>query len=153
MKPSIIGAVIERFDASTAQTPVSGSGGLWFAEIPSDKELPWACLWHLSEPSPELTMGAGYIERGKLQFEVYADTLESAETIARGIMDVFDPSQDSSGDTHYVSLSIQDATLVRFERSNYLETAGTQETPDNKTVYEAVIEYQYEVVRQAKVRN
>ena len=153
MADTIIGAVVQKFDQSTAYGQVTASGGLWLGEVPAEKEYPIAVLWHLGEV-PELNTGGTYVERGKLQFETYATTLEAAESIATLIKDDFDPYQDSSGNTYYVDVSLPSGvTLMRFERSNYLVTSGETQAPDSKTVYQTITEYEYEVVRPMKVKS
>lgn len=151
MASTILGAIVARFDGSLAYTDVEASDGLWFGELPAQETFPYAVLWHLGE-TVEYTSEAKYIEAGKAQFEVYATTLEGAEGIALKIKDEFDPRQDINGNTSYVPLTIDNARLKKFERTNYLATAQTGQAPDSKTVYQVIVEYTYEVQREAKVR-
>src|SRR5688500_4844107 len=101
MASTILGAIVSRFDGSLAYADVQASGGLWFGELPSEETFPYAVLWHLGE-TVDYTSEATFIERGKAQFEVYATTLEGAESIALKIKDEFDPRQDNQGNTKYV---------------------------------------------------
>lgn len=151
MADTILGAIVGRFDTSLAYQEVVASGGLWFAEIPSDNIYPYAVLWHLGETC-DYTTEADYVERGKIQFEVYATDLRSAETIALKIKDEFDPRQDNEGNTKYVPLLIDGAKLQRFERTNYLALSMRDQAPDSKTVYQVIVEYSYEVKRDAKIK-
>ena len=46
MAATVLQAVIQRFDASTAGVLTSTSGKLHLNEVPEDKSLPWAVLMH-----------------------------------------------------------------------------------------------------------
>ena len=138
MASTIAQAILEKFDAAGI-SDFAASGGLWLGAIPAGKPLPFA-FYDMSEEQCEYTTEDSYIERGGVDFYVFALAPAEAERIAERVKTVFDACIKSPS-----TIDVDNSRVIDWERTGY--RIGTEPMPDKeqRLVALATMSYRYAV--------
>lgn len=137
---TIAGAVVKRWDTE-GTTDFAASGGMWLAEIPQNKPLPFLVLLHGGERTEDTTED-DYEEMGTLSLKVFAVPVATAEALAIHVKRVFDQCAKKPG-----LLQVADAKVNEWRRTGYSIGVAKFVDEDNNQVGEATMNYRYTVHR------
>ncbi len=136
--PTLVGAIVATFRADTGPDSLMAlvPSGIWVGEVPEKYQLPIVALRDYGQMANFNTQNPYYVD-GRVQFEVRAAPLATAETIAARILFVFD--QDVFSPT--AQIDITDATCTRFMRTEYRVDVVRDRTSADQPVYSVTISY------------
>ncbi len=120
---TVIGAVIDRFNSSQAYLDVSASGGLWFGQIPEEKDLPFV---------------ADYKEELTFTFYCYVVGLATLGSLVEKIQRAFDLPGTNQAKVAFDIVGTKAISCRRIHKQYGSEGVVTK---DSERVYSCVLKY------------
>lgn len=105
-----------------SQTP--GGQSIWYDTAPKGTVMPFLIYFSTGGPPPDFTFEAGYTEALALQFSAYAEDVSVCEQISYRVDQLL----------NWQTFSIDNARLMKFERTSPLDDPHMEEEVDEADV-------------------
>lgn len=140
-QPTLLGAVVQWFDASVIGQQFASQGGLWLEEVPAGSNLsanlPRVAL-EFDRAENEWDSSHKYVHTSLFQFHVYQKGLAATEALLASLKAVFDWT---------AGLDVQGSRVLSVRRTTDSLKLEEARAADGAFVYHGVVEYAAQLER------